>query len=145
MDLRDTGEEEAVSRLRKIHPGGGEDGSVRRADDGEQDGERNKGGPESAEGALGDARGDARSLGDLLERKDLQIGEVRAEVNRHDGGDPESEGEGNVPLRILDLAGDETDAIPALVGPEASDHRDTELAKHERGGRRCGGGRLRPP
>jgi len=59
----------------------------------------------------------------------LDIGEVRAQIDGHDDGEPESVRDISLLIRLF--AGDDAEAVPPFIGPGAGHHRDAELLEVE--------------
>lgn len=81
MDLAELLKEQAVAGLRKIDARLCEEAAVQRAEDREENHDRDERGSGSVHGALGGERADAISVRNFGDSEDFQIGEIDQNVN----------------------------------------------------------------
>ena len=95
-----------------------------------EDGDHDQSGKERRAAAAEQGRGgqlaDADDALHPVERQGQEIDEVHQDVDRGDGQDPERQAARDRPLRIPDLLGRAVDRVPAVVGPEYGDERESE-------------------
>ena len=85
---------------------------------------------ERAADDLHDVEGDpAFGRRDLADGHDVEVGQVGQDVEDDDGDRADEDAQGQVLLRVLDLAGAVGRRLPALIGPERGDQADAEGAE----------------
>ena len=142
MDLGELPKEEAIARLGEINPRTGKKAAIQGSDDRHEDNQRNQAASAGAEDAVGHGGADVIARSDFGDRENAQISHVRQQVNGDACDRPKGQRKKHISLRVADLAGNEAQLHPAVIGQQRCDQRDAEAANGESAGnffrnRRC--------
>ena len=133
IDPRNGTGQEPILRRREEDAGGRHHRAVQRAERADRNGGRDDDDADGTDHELCHVRGDQLGMLHLLNRNEIEIHQIRAEVEHHDGRGADQQRTRQRPLRMEHFATDEREISPAVVRPQNRHHGEQKWRQPHRG------------